>query len=124
MMAAPMVMAQPVPTMVTPMMQPIVQQPAQPQVTVINTGGSAQQNQAKQPHDPTVGMSDIRRELAKIRPHELNKVGKLNAAARLRGLIGREKECYALLEQEHLAKINAAEMMCKQLEPKPCCTIM
>ena len=127
----PMAMAtqvQAVPMVMQPMMpivqQPIVQQPAQPQVTVINTGGSAQQNQAKQPHDPTVGMSNIRRELAKIRPHELNQVGKANAAARLRGLIGEENERYALLEQEHLAKINAAEMMCKQLEPKGCCTIM
>ena len=71
----PMAMAtqvQAVPMVMQPMMpivqQPIVQQPAQPQVTVINTGGSAQQNQAKQPHDPTVGMSNIRRELAKIRP--------------------------------------------------------
>lgn len=106
-----MVMQQPM--MAAPMMAAPMMASPQPQVTVVNTGTPTTAGQ----------LSGIRQEMAKIKPHELNQVGKNNAASRLRGLISQENDRFAAIEQEHLAKIAAAEMMVKQLTPDECCTI-
>ena len=97
------------------MAAPLVQ--AQPQVTVINTGASPQQQA------PQSDCATLHAEMAKIRPHELNDTGKRNAADRLRGLIAQENNKFALVQQQHDAEIFAANDMLKQLEPAACCTI-
>lgn len=110
-----MMMQQP---MVQPMMAAPMMAAPQPQVQVINTNAQQAQQQVG-----GYNKMNLQAEMAKIQPHELNSVGKRNAADRLRGLIAQEQAQFNSVKAQHDAEIYAANEMCKQLEPEECCTI-